>query len=72
MNIKEIYEDKEQFFVEEVCKMYNEFAKNLEQDEDYTLADDEVNELFNELLLKYIAFTMPKTEWYRVLGSIAK
>jgi len=66
MNIKEIYQDKGFIFEQDVAKMYNRFARSIENDDDYFLSDDEVSELFNELLVKYIKETTSEYEFNRI------
>jgi hypothetical protein len=72
MNIEYIKKETEPFFAERVSDMYNDFSSSIDDDEDYHLSDDEVSELFNELLLSYIHSTMSKDEFNRVVESLTK
>jgi hypothetical protein len=67
MNIKQIYKEQQAFFEIKISEMYNSFVKRIEKDRDYTLADDEVSGLFNELLLNYIYKTISLYEWNRII-----
>jgi hypothetical protein len=70
MNIEYIKNETEPFFAERVADMYNDYASSIDDDEDYHLSDDEVSELFNELLLSYIHSTMSKEEFNRVINTL--
>ena len=72
MNIEYIKNETEPFFAERVSDMYNDYASSIDDDEDYHLSDDEVSELFNELLLSYLHSTMSKDEFNRVIESLTK
>ena len=69
MNIKQIYNKQKTFFEEKISEMYNDFVKKIEEDTDYSLSDDELTELFNELLLRYVKNTMSEYEFKRVLDN---
>ena len=66
MNIQEIYQDKNFIIEQDVSEMYNRFSRSIENDDDYFLSDDEVSELFNELLVMYIKDTTSKEEFKRI------
>ena len=72
MNINQIYGEQEPFIKRGMTEFYNHFARALESDMDYQLSDDEVGELFNELMLKYMRDTMSYNEWTRVITEINK
>lgn len=72
MNIDEIYNRKLDFFAKEVADMYNRFAKNIEKDKDFTLSDDEVGELFDELLITFMQQQVSRYEFNRVVQRLYK
>jgi hypothetical protein len=72
MNIDEIYNRKLDFFAKEVADMYNRFARMIDKDKDFTLADDEVGELFDELLLTYMQKQMSEYEFDRIVERLSK
>lgn len=69
MTIQEIYKDQKPFFEEQIAKMYNAFVKEIESDPDYSLGDDELTELFDELLLDFWWDTTPEAERDRVIDK---
>lgn len=67
MNIEQIYDTKGvYFFAKEVGKMYARFEKTIEADKDFTLNDDEMAELFDELLIMFLKNQMSDYEFNRV------
>lgn len=66
MNIEQIYNEQEPFIEREMADFYNKFVRDLEKDERYTLSDDEMTELFNELMIMFIKRTTPEAEWERI------
>jgi hypothetical protein len=72
MNINEIYNLKLDFFAKEVADMYNRFAKDIEKDPNFTLSDDELGELFDELLISFMRKQMSAYEFERVANKESK
>ena len=72
MTIQEIYEEQKPFVEIEIAKMYNKFVKDIENDDRYTLSDDELTEIFNEVVLMYMRDTMHKYEWIRITKLLKK
>jgi hypothetical protein len=72
MNIDEIYNRKLDFFAKEVADMYNRFARMIDKDKDFTLADDEVGELFDELLITFMQQQVSRYEFDRVVQRLCK
>lgn len=71
MNIQQIYGEQKPLIEQKVADMYNSFAKYISQNEDYSLSDDEMGELFNELLLMYMHENMTSDyEFTRVFNSL--
>ncbi len=70
MNIQQIYGEQKPLIEKGVADMYNSFAKYIEQNEDYALSDDEMGELFNELLLRYMLENMSDYESTRIFNSV--
>ena len=70
MNIDYIKKETKPFFEDRVSDMYNDFCQSIDEDDDYHLGDDEVSELFNELLLSYVHSTTGKAEFNRVIESL--
>ncbi len=70
MNIDQIYGEQKPYLERKMSELYDSFAKDLESDMRYTLADDEMTELFNELILKYMHETMVDYEFVRVFNSV--
>ena len=67
MNIQKIYDTKGvYFFAKEVADMYNRFVKDIESDEDYSLSDDEMGELFDELLIMFMKKQISISEFERI------
>lgn len=66
MTIQEIYEEQKPFIEIEMSKIYNKFVKDIENDDRYTLSDDELTEIFNEVVLMYMRDTIHKYEWIRI------
>lgn len=66
MNINEIYQEHKCFLEKQVSDTYNKFVKIIEKDDDYTLSDDELSELFNEILLMYLKDSISSYEWNRI------
>lgn len=54
MNLKEIYQDKKEVINEGYMTFYNLLKEEIENDEDYTLADDEMGELIVDLMLSNV------------------
>lgn len=69
MNIEEIYNEQKNWLDLKVSEMYNSFVRDLEKDKRYTLSDDELGELFNELLFKHLADNMSDYELMRVYNN---
>jgi hypothetical protein len=67
MNIQEIYGYQKPLFDRLFADFYNKFEKDLENDPLFTLADDEMTELFNELVIMYMKDTTPEAEWERII-----
>jgi len=66
MNIDQIYGYKQPEIADYISRSYNLFARDIETDKNFTLSDDEVSELFNELILMYMRDTMSYDEWTRI------
>lgn len=60
MTLKEIYADKKSLLDSIYVNAWQELRADIENDEDYTLADDEIDELIGDLMLS------------SVLGEIAR
>lgn len=69
MNIEQIYNEQKPFIEREIADFYNKFARDIENDERYTLSDDELTELFNELLLMFVLRTTPEGEIERIIDK---
>lgn len=54
MNIQEIYQDKKKVLDYGYSEWWNEVYQDIENDEDYTLASDEVEELIVDLMLSNV------------------
>lgn len=66
MNIEQIYGEQKPFIEREIADFYNKFVRDIEKDERYTLSDDELTELFNELIIMFMKRTTPEAEWERI------
>ena len=60
MNIKEIYVDKKKVLDDGYMDWYNSIKESIENDDEYSLSDDELDELIVDLMLS------------NVLGKIAR
>ena len=54
MNLQEIYNSKKRIINEGYMEFYNILKEELENDEDFTLADDEMGELIVDLMLSNV------------------
>lgn len=72
MNIEQIYGEQKPWLDRKLSEIYNSFVRDLESDTNYTLSDDEVSELFNELLFKHLAENMSDYELMRVYNNTLK
>lgn len=54
MNLKEIYNDKKKAIDAGYMEMYHMIEDEIENDEEYTLASDELNELVVDLMLSNV------------------
>jgi hypothetical protein len=54
MNLKEIYSDKKQVLDSGYMDWYNTIKEAIENDDDYTLADDELDELILDLMISNV------------------
>lgn len=54
MNLKEIYQDKKKVLDYGYSEWWNEVYQEIENDDDYTLASDEVEELVVDLMLSNV------------------
>jgi len=54
MNLKEIYNEKKTILNKGYGKFFNLIADSIDNDEDYTLADDERDELILDLILSNV------------------
>lgn len=70
MNIQEIYNYQKPLFDKLFADFYNKFAKDLENDPLFTLSDDEMTELFNELVIMYMKDTTPESDWSRIIDNM--
>lgn len=69
MNIEQIYGEQKPWLDRKVSEMYNSFVKDLESDCDYTLSDDEISELFNELMFIHLSKNMSDYELMRCYNN---
>jgi hypothetical protein len=60
MNLKEIYVDKKKVLDDGYMDWYNSIKESIENDDEYSLSDDELDELIVDLMLS------------NVLGKIAR
>ena len=67
MTIQQIYNEQKPFIERQIAEVYNNFVKYIEQNEEYTLSDDELTELFNELMIMFLKETTPEAEWERII-----
>lgn len=67
MTIQQIYNEQKPFIERQIAEVYNNFVKYIEQNEEYTLSDDELTELFNELMIMFFKETTPEAEWERII-----
>lgn len=72
MNIQQIYTEKYGVLEQGIAQFYNSFVKDIESDERFTLSDDEMTELFDELLLMYMHENMSHYEYHRVIDEISR
>ena len=72
MNIEEIYINKYLPIAIGIAKTYTDFRNNIEDDKNYSLADDELGELFDELVLIHMKKTMSEYEWNRITNKLNK
>lgn len=54
MNLKEIYVDKKREIDNGYMEMYNTIKDAIESDDEYTLADDELDELVVDLMISSV------------------
>ena len=54
MNLKEIYSNKRKALDAGYMEFYNTLKDDIEHDEDFTLADDELDELIVDLMLSNV------------------
>lgn len=69
MNIEQIYNEQLPFIERNIADFYNKFVRDIEKDDRYTLSDDELTELFNELMIMFFKKTTPEAEWERILDN---
>jgi hypothetical protein len=69
MNIDEIYGYQKPLLESLFSDMYNKFVRDIDKDPNFELADDEMTELFNELVFKYLAETMTDYELMRCYNN---
>lgn len=72
MNIQQIYGEQKPWLDRKIADLYNSFAKDLESDTNYSLSDDEVSELFNELLFIYLSENISDYELMRLYNNTRK
>ena len=72
MNIQEISNDKKSIVENILDNGYDYFSKDIENDDDYSLIDDEIAELYYELILTEIRRILTDYEWDRIINSLAK
>ena len=72
MNIQEISNDKKNIVENILDNGYDYFSKDIENDDDYSLIDDEIAELYYELILREIRRILTDYEWDRIINSLAK
>jgi hypothetical protein len=54
MNLKEIYVDKKKVLDDGYMDWYNAIKESIENDDEYTLADDELDELIVDLMISNV------------------
>jgi hypothetical protein len=54
MNLKEIYVDKKQVLDSGYMDWYNSIKESIENDDEYSLSDDELDELIGDLMISNI------------------
>lgn len=72
MTIKEIYDQKKEIIEKHIVNMYNELLQSINEDENYSLADDEATELFDEIVIMYMKNTTPEAEWERIIDLLSE
>ncbi len=72
MTIQEVYYDKVSIIEKGMTDLYKKFERAIEKDKDYYLCDDEVSELFDELIIMYMQKTMTGNEFDRVTNEAKK
>ncbi len=70
MDIYEIYGYEQPLLERCFADFYNKFARDIDTDENFSLSDDEVTEVFDELVLRYMKQTMSRSEWDRVISEL--
>lgn len=70
MNIQEIYGYEQPTLARNFADFYNKFASTILSDKNYSLSDEEISELFNELVLMYMRETMAYSEWERITNKL--
>lgn len=72
MNIQHIYNIQSPLIKENMARVYNNFAKDVILNQDFSLSDDEMGEVFNEVILMHMREHMSYYEWTRIINEINK
>lgn len=66
MNIEQIHVDKQKIIENILDRGYVDFENEITQDDNYSLADDEIAEMYYELLVMEIKRILPDYEFKRI------
>ena len=72
MNIDQIYGEQKPFIERHMADFYNKFARDIKNDDRFTLSDDELSEMFNELLFINLSENMSDYELMRCYNNTRK
>lgn len=72
MNIQQIYIEQKPWLDRKLSYIYNDFVRDIEKDKRFSLSDDELGELFNELLFKHLSENISDYELMRLYKNSLK